>query len=315
MAPQSSFRVRVRQIVAGPGLRSTFVEVMTKIFAENSRAALLLGDIGGFGFRDLLQKEPKRAFNLGILEQAMVGVGAGMALKGFIPTLHTIAPFLVERPLEQIKIDFGYQKLAGNFVSVGASFDYSKLGATHHCPADIGILSLLPGMKLFVPGHAREFESGYLSNWASGNLNYFRLSEIQNTESHLVEFGTSKRILEGSSGVVLVVGPMLDRVLEAEPGLDLEVHYINSIDPKGEITIQSQFPSGKVAIVEPYYSGSILNVCYRQLTERKCSVLQIGVPKEFVHDYGGVDELFQATELDAAGLRVKMQRFFHESPN
>ena len=76
------------------------------------------------------------------MEQSMIGFAAGLSKAGFIPIIHTIAPFLVLRALDQIKIDFVYNKLKCNIVSVGASNDYTKLGTTHHCFEDINICLL-----------------------------------------------------------------------------------------------------------------------------------------------------------------------------
>ena len=148
-------------------MRKTFTSTASKIIKENKNTALLLGDIGVYGFRDILSAHPERAFNIGILEQSMVSMAAGLASEGIIPIIHTIAPFIVERALEQIKVDFGYQKLPGNFVSVGASFDYAKLGCTHHCPGDVNILSNIPKVNIFIPGHAKEFENQLLNNFYS----------------------------------------------------------------------------------------------------------------------------------------------------
>ena len=99
------------------------------------------------------KKHPLRAHNIGILEQSTIGLAAGLSLAGHFPIVHTIAPFLVERAYEQIKIDLGYQQLGSNLVSVGGSYDYAGLGCTHHCPADVGILNKIPGIEIIVPGH------------------------------------------------------------------------------------------------------------------------------------------------------------------
>jgi transketolase len=87
----------------------------------------------------------------------MISLAAGLSKTDLIPVVHTITPFIVERALEQIKVDFGYQKLNGNFISVGNSYDYAGLGCTHHCPGDIAILSSIPGIQLVAPGNDKEF--------------------------------------------------------------------------------------------------------------------------------------------------------------
>ncbi len=84
---------------------------------RDERIVVLLGDIGVFAFQDVFTKYPNRCFNIGICEQSMVGMAAGLSMAGLIPIVHTIEPFLVERAFEQIKDDFGYQELKGTIHS------------------------------------------------------------------------------------------------------------------------------------------------------------------------------------------------------
>ena len=137
-------------------MRAVFPRVLEKHLNGGTPLMILLGDIGVFGFRNIFAKHPDRILNLGILEQASVGLAAGFSMQGFLPVFHSIAPFLVERSFEQLKIDFGYQRLTGIFVSAGGSFDYSRLGGTHHCPADVNLMLNIPGFTVCVPGTADE---------------------------------------------------------------------------------------------------------------------------------------------------------------
>jgi len=117
-------------------MREQMALTATDLFREDSRVAIVLAEISTDYFRDAFAHDPARAVNVGIMEQTMVGVAAGFAMEGYLPLVHTIAPFLAERALEQIKLDFGYQALEGTFASVGGSYDYTAEGFTHHAPAD-----------------------------------------------------------------------------------------------------------------------------------------------------------------------------------
>lgn len=290
-------------------MRKIFANVATQVIENEPHSALLLGDIGVYGFRDVLARHPQRVFNVGILEQSMISLGAGLASEGIIPIIHTIAPFMVERAYEQIKIDFGYQNLPGNLVSVGASFDYTKLGCTHHCPADINLMSNIPGVNIFIPGHSEEFQYQFKENWNNSALNYFRLSEYENTSYFNLKNSEIKRIKDGTEGTVIVVGPLLDEVLKGTNGMDLEIHYTNSINFLGLAEIHSIFPGNKVIIVEPYYSGALLLSISQQLTKIRNEILQIGVPRQFINKYGNYNQVLFHLGLDADSLRKRIGKF------
>ncbi len=143
------------------------------IMDQDERVVVLLGDIGVFAFKDVFEKYPKRIYNVGILEQSMVGMAAGLAMAGFIPIVHTIEPFLVDRAFEQIKDDFGYQDLKGTIVGVDVSKTASNLGYTHQCPYALEHMAHVQGMNVFEPKTAEEFDLLLKDNYKG--LNYFRI--------------------------------------------------------------------------------------------------------------------------------------------
>ena len=114
-------------------LRNVFAETMLNLGKKNKKLVVIVGDISHGILKPFAKKFPKRYYNIGICESATVNMAAGLSKVGLNPVVHTIAPFLIERAYEQIKLDFGYQKLDVNLVSVGGSFDYSKLECSHHC--------------------------------------------------------------------------------------------------------------------------------------------------------------------------------------
>jgi len=295
-------------------MRREFTNIVSEIFVQDPKVMLFLGDIGVYGFRELIKSEPNRALNIGILEQAMIGIAAGAAQEKLIPIVHTIAPFIVERALEQIKVDFAYQGLGGNLVTVGASFDYSRLGCTHHCPADITTLVNIPNIKIFVPGNGKEFERLFKNNYDSGHLNYFRLSEHQH-EIKIDEDLPLSTVKMGSHATVIAVGPILREVMLASADLNLKIVYCNEISQIESTLWETLTNSKKVIIVEPYYSGGIFLSNLDFFNSLHVPILQIGVRRQFLTDYCSYEEMLKFAELDARSIREKLIDFAFDSEN
>ena len=237
-------------------MRKELVKSIEKIQDIDDKTVLLLGDIGVFGFRNSFNKHPNRTYNIGILEQSTISLAAGMATIGLIPFVHTIAPFLVERGLEQLKVDFGYQNLNGNFISVGASYDYAALGGTHHCAGDVAQLLTIPNMEIIIPGTSNEFNQLINQTYNNGSPTYFRLTEYENNFDNTVTFGKGNLIKSGSKATIICVGNMLNNVLEATENLDVTILYYTTINPFDHEILLSNF-NEKIILVEPYYEGGL----------------------------------------------------------
>jgi transketolase len=154
-------------------MRLAFPKSVKEIMDKDERVVVLLGDIGVFAFREVFAAYPARCFNMGICEQSMVGMAAGLSMAGFIPIVHTIEPFLVDRAFEQIKDDFGYQELKGNIVGVDVSKTAPNLGYTHQCPYAISHMKDVIGMNTFEPKSPQELDEILKSNYEG--LNYIRI--------------------------------------------------------------------------------------------------------------------------------------------
>ena len=155
-------------------MRKQLAITIGELMKKDERVVVLLGDIGVFAFKDVFEKYPNRIWNIGICEQSMVGMAAGLAMAGFIPIVHTIEPFLVDRAFEQIKDDFGYQELKGTIVGVDVSKTAPNLGYTHQCPYAISHMNDIIGMKTFEPKTPQELDIILKENYEG--LNYVRIS-------------------------------------------------------------------------------------------------------------------------------------------
>jgi transketolase len=219
---------------------------------------------------------------------------------------------MVERALEQIKVDFGYQGLPGNFVSVGASFDYAALGCTHHCPADISLISTIPNSKIYVPGNAKEFASQYLNHWDDGNLNYFRLSETSHSVD-LPDFNSGiHKVKSGSLASIFVVGPMLEQTFKATSDIDVDLYYVNELSDSLFKDVPDIDIKSLVIIVEPYYSGPLTNLLIESPYLKQNKIRQIGVPREFLNNYGTQSDHLLSLRLDADGIKSRIELMLNE---
>jgi transketolase len=282
-----------------------------ELFEQDERLALVLAEISTDFFRRLLREHPQRALNLGILEQTMISVAAGMAMEGFIPVVHSITPFLVERPFEQIKDDFCYQRLGGNFISTGGSYDYSTEGMTHHGPADVPILRSLPGMQIVVPGTPGEFDRLFREAYANGAPTYFRLSATNNPVEYPVEFGKLEVVKRGTQATVIAVGAALARVLPAVEDLDVTLLYCTTVAPFDDETLRAVSESDNIVLVEPYYEGALVADICAAMLHRRVRVEAIGVPHAVLSHYGEPEQHDAAIGFTPRGIRQRIERFLY----
>jgi len=294
-------------------MRDRFIATTSQLLGEEPRLAVVLADISADGFASARRAHPDRVINVGIREQLLIGAGAGMALTGMRPIVHTFASFLVERPFEQVKLDFGHQGVGGILVSAGGSYDWPAGGFTHMAPGDVALLDTLDGWTVQVPGHPDEAEALLREAVDGDDRVYVRLSLQANREARPVGGSTGFSVVrEGRGGTVVAVGPMLDNVLAATEGLDVSVLYATTVRPFDAAGLRRAVgagPGADVVIVEPYLAGTSTAVANEALMELPHRILGLGVGRHELRRYGRMDEHLAAHGLDAQGLRERITGF------
>ena len=286
-------------------MRQRFYERATHALHDDPRAAIVLAEIGA----SELPARHERLFNVGIREQLMIGVAAGLAFEGLRPIAHSYAPFLVERPYEQIKLDLGHQDVGAILVSTGASYDGATSGRTHQAPADVALLSALPGWTIHAPGHPDELERMLAAALRGDDRVYIRMSEEANREP---VHGDGLQVLRHGSdaaAVVVAVGPTLDQTLAATLGLDVTVAYLATVRPFDADGVRALVSGTDVVLVEPYLAGTSAGEVAAALADRPHRLLALGVANAELRRYGTGREHRAAHGLDAVGIRRSLQEF------
>jgi transketolase len=285
-------------------MRTVFADTVTNALDLDPRLAVVTADISASAFDEARARHPDRVINLGIREQAMIGVAGGLALTGMRPVVHSYTPFLVERPFEQIKLDLGHQDVGAVLVSIGGSYDDPVWGRTHQGPGDVALLDTLPGWTVHVPGHPDEVEPLLRDALAAEGRVYLRLSARENSVAHPVD-GRFSVVRKGSEAVVLAVGPTLDAVLEATSTLDVTVLYATTVRPFDHASLRAAVAAAtaNVVLVEPYLAGTSAHEVATALADVPHRLRSLGVRRDMeVRAYGTAPEHDAVHGLDAAGI-------------
>lgn len=204
-------------------MRNTFMTTLVEIAAENPKVWLLCGDLGFSVLEPFATAFPDRYINVGVAEQNMAGIAAGLALSGNTVFVYSIANFPTLRCLEQVRNDICYHGADVKVVSVGAGYAYGSQGYTHHALEDVAIMAMLPGIEVFVPCDPAEARAATRLVAASGRPSYLRLSRAGEPLLGAAEPRDLRRprmLRDGSDVVVLASGPIVGACLEAAEALE-----------------------------------------------------------------------------------------------
>ena len=213
-------------------MRNVFSEELYKIGKKNKKIHIVAADISPAGSMEKFRIEyPNRFVNVGVAEQVMIGVCAGLAMRGQKPFAYTIATFALYRPFEMIRDDLGYQNLPVTIVGMGAGTVYSNLGGTHLAQEDVSIAKSIPNMRVIAPSDPLELKEAvkfctknssgpiYLRIGKSGEKNYTK------DASEKWEFGKIRKIKNGQTICFLTYGPIIK--LASEVILNLKEKRLN----------------------------------------------------------------------------------------
>lgn len=297
-------------ISAAEDQRERFYRLVPELLAEHPHLALVLAEIGA-SYLDPVATAPvaDRVINVGIREQLMLGVAGGLALTGMRPIVHTFPPFLIERPFEQVKLDLDHQGVGAVLVSAGGSYGWPAGGQTHFGHRDVALLDTLDAWTVHVPGHPAELDTLLRQAVTGQDRVYLRLDNGGNARPHDVAGGGMSVLRRGTTGTVIAVGPMADRVLAATAHRDVTVLYAATVRPFDAGGLRATLTEPVVVIVEPYLAGTSTAAVTQALRGVRHRLLALGVGQPELRRYGTVAEHDAAHGLDIPGLRHSIDDF------
>lgn len=274
--------------------RDAFVATLEMLGAQNADIVAVVNDSVGSsklgGFRD---KFPQRLINVGIAEQNMVGVGAGLANGGKIPFVCAAAPFLTGRALEQIKADVAYSEANVKLVGISSGMAYGELGATHHSIEDFAWIRALPNVPVIAPTDRNETIAAV--KWAAAHQGgcFLRLSRVGVPdllpEGHVFELGRANMLCDGSDVTLIANGTLTHRavsaaVLLADKGISARVLNMASVRPiDAQAIIAAAKDTGAILTCEEHTIFGGLGSAVAEVVVDHCPapMKRLGVPGIF----------------------------------
>jgi transketolase len=293
-------------------MRTSFTESLLQTASENPDIWLLCGDLGYSVLEPFAAKFPDRYLNVGVAEQNMAGIAAGIALSGKTVFIYSIGNFPTLRCLEQLRNDVCYHGADVKVVAVGAGYAYGSQGYTHHALEDVGIMSMLPGIEVFVPCDPMEVRTATQLIAGSGKPSYLRLSRQgePNLGAAVTDLRKPRILREGRDVVVLASGPIASRAVEAAGelagrGRDVGVVSVSCLKPLDEAAIREAVRGASLVVTleEHILRGGLFSLVAGAFAgdAMRPQVTGIGIPEQ-----GGKTSSAGSREalLDAAGLSV-----------
>ena len=304
-------------------MRNTLVNTILDEARKNNNLYVVAADISPSGnMQEFIKEFPNNFINVGVAEQAMIGVAAGLSAMKSKVIVYTIAPFSFYRPFEFIRNDIVLQKLPVIIVGMGAGLIYSNLGLTHQSIEDVSIASSIPGLQVIAPCDPEELDVllRYLIN-DSINPAYVRIGKsgekvLGNSNSEKIVFGKIRELHKGESIAVLTYGVITSLVSDVINEIQLElnknvslysVHTIKPLDLAGIKEVLNDFD--KVVVIEECVNNGSLGQNIVQFTREnnlKTKVTLMNLGDLYIEKYGTYEELLSEYGLTKARIKEEI---------
>jgi transketolase len=295
--------------------RDAYSKALEEMAATDERIVAVVNDsLGSAKMNGFAAKYPGRFINVGIAEQNMVGVCAGLANGGKIPYACGAACFLTARAMEQIKIDLGYSNYNVKLVGISSGMAYGQLGPTHHSIEDVGWLRIIPNMTIIVPADSIETQAMMRYSAVHEGPMFLRISRVPVPDllpaGAKFELGKAVRLREGNDITLMANGVMVCRALAAaeelqKSGVSARVLNMSSVKPiDREAIVDAARSTGGIVTAEEHsiYGGLGGAVAEIVAQTHPAKMRILGVPGVFAPT-GSAEFLLEHFGLTADGIR------------
>lgn len=294
--------------------RDAFEETLRELASHDERIVAVANDsVGSSKLVQFSKEYPNRLINVGIAEQNMIGVGAGLANGGLIPFVCGAAPFLTGRALEQIKADVAYSNTNVKLCGMSSGMAYGELGPTHHSIEDMAWLRAIANMTVIVPADPIETRQAVQMAASTVGPMFLRISRmpvpIVHDADYRFEIGKAALLRDGRDVTLIANGVLVTRALEAADmlatkGIRARVLNMSTARPLDkEAVLAAASETGGIVTAEEHtiFGGLGSAVAEVVVTNRPVSMRILGVPGVFAPT-GSASWLLQYFNLTAQGI-------------
>lgn len=242
--------------------RDTFAKTVEALAEADPRVVAVVSDsVGSSKLTGFLKKYPARVVNVGIAEQTLVAVGAGLANGGRVPFVSAASCFITGRALEQVKADIAYSNVNVKLIGQSSGIAYGELGPTHHSIEDLAWLRTLTNLTLIVPADPWQTEQAIRAAAAMEGPVFVRVSRMPvpalDRKEAVFEVGRAETLVDGNEAAIIANGTMVHRAVAAAKTLAAQGHSVRvvnmaTVNPLDLEAIKSAAATGAIVTVEEH---------------------------------------------------------------
>jgi len=303
-------------------MRNAMLQALTELAQENQDLMLLTADLGFSVFEEFESRFPKQYINVGVAEQNMTGIAAGLALEGKTVFTYSIGNFPTMRCLEQIRNDVCYHDLNVNIIGMGGGFSYGALGMSHHATEDLAIMRAIPNIEVLAPSSESEAYNLVKQVSSRPKAAYIRLDKTKHDQKgEAEELGKINILMEGNDLLILGIGGVVSECLECakilrNKGHSASVASVHTLNPFDVSSLIAQSLNKKIIVTVE--EGAKYGGLYSTVSEKligidiKAKVIGLGLGDTYFSQVGDQDYLRKQAMIDSTSISTAVLKMLNE---